>query len=483
MFNAISEVLQSITILDLTDIILISVFIYFILIWFKKAKARFMFVGIVVIGLVYLLARSFKLYMTTMILQAFFAIFLFIIVVIFQDDFRHFFENIAVRGLLRRRRRGSSFEKNIEVLSSTVTKLARRKIGALIVLRAADVLERHIEAGYPSDALLNPLILEAIFSPQSPTHDGAVIIEQDRISRFGCYLPLSTNLSMLGRLGTRHAAALGLAERTDALCIVVSEEYGTISVAESGVIRQLEGADGIGRALEKFYSVRFPSKKKDLVWDFLTGHSLEKILAVVIACVMWFTFGHRVETVRRDIVVPIEYRNLSADKIIAEPKQKEVVVTFSGIERAFNLFDPKEMKLPIDMSEAKDGENSILVTKSMINAPSGLSVINAEPDMIKLTVHRMVNTSAIVKVQTRNRPAAGVVIKDIKVEPERIQVVVSSIVPKERIIVSTEEIDLKSVTDTSIFTPNLIIPSEIKIYGEKIPEVKVIVEVEKKEKS
>jgi len=481
MLNTINAVIQSITIFDFIDFALISFFIYLILIWFKKARARFMFAGIVVVGIVYLLARAFKLYLTTMILQGFFAIILFIIVVIFQDDFRHFFENIAVRGIFRKRRRGLYFEKNTEILSSALINLSRKRIGALVVVRGRDILERYIEAGIPLDGLLSPQLLESIFDPGVPSHDGAVIIEEDRIRRFGCYLPLSTNLAEVGRLGTRHAAALGLAERTDAMCVVVSEELGTISLAESGIIRKLDSVEQLGEALDNFYRQRFPAKRRHVLLEFLAGHSLEKILALIMAGVMWFTFGHRVEVIRRDFVLPLEYRNLSSDRIISEPKPKEATVTFSGIERAFNLFDPKELKLSLDMSGVKDGENGLLITKDLIKVPAGLSIINIEPDTVKLMVNRMISITVPIEVKTKGRPPSGVVIRDIKAEPRDLPVIVSTAVPRDKITIVTEEIDLKSISANITLTPKLIIAPELKLATDKIPEVKVIIELENKE--
>ncbi len=483
MLNAVNGFIQSITIFDLIDFALISLFIYLILIWFKKARARFMFVGIIVVGIIYLLARTFKLYLTTIILQAFFAIFIFIIVVIFQDDFRQFFENIAVRGIFRKRRRGLYFEKNVEVLSGALTNLSRKKIGALVVVRGRDVLERYIEAGIPLDGLLSPLLLETIFDPGVPSHDGAVIIEEERIRRFGCYLPLSTSLVEVGRLGTRHAAALGLAERTDALCIVVSEESGTISAAEAGSIRKLESVEQLVQVLDAFYLRSFPQKRRNILFEFLAGHSLEKILALMIAAVIWFAFGHRVETIRRDFVIPLEYRNLASDRILVEPKPKEVTVTFSGIERAFNLFDPKELKLSLDMSEAKDGENAFLIAKDLIKVPPSLSIINIDPDTVKLMINRMVNITVPIEIKTKGKPPAGVVIRDIKVEPRELPVTVSAAVPRDKITIATEEIDLKSISDNTTLAPKLVIAPELKLSSDKIPEVKVTVEVEKKDAS
>ena len=114
--------------------------------------------------------------------------------------------------------------------------MAKKRIGALIVLQGNDPLERHINGGTSLDGLVSEPLLESLFDPHSIGHDGAVIINGNRIAKFGCHLPLSINTSKYGNIGLRHTAALGLAERSDAICVVVSEEKGTISTGLSGNI-------------------------------------------------------------------------------------------------------------------------------------------------------------------------------------------------------------------------------------------------------
>lgn len=482
MFEYILGFFQNVRFVDMADIGVITVFLYLILVWFKKARVRFILVGMLIIGLIYILARIFELYLTTMIFQAFFAVLLIMIVVIFQDDFRHFFERIAIWGITRKRSHKISFNQDIDIVSSGLANLSRKKIGALVVIRGQDPLERHLEAGIHLDGLLSQVLLESIFDPHTPSHDGAVVIDGIRLTMFGCYLPLSTNIQEVGRLGTRHAAALGLAERTDALCIVVSEEQGTISVAEEGRIKQLSQITELQGILGEFYERRFPKKKKASLVDFLTEHFIEKIIAVVLACGLWLGFGHRIEIIRRDFVVPIEYRNLDADRIIGEPKTKEITITLSGSERTFRLLDPKELKLSLNMSEIKDGENKFYLTKDLIRKPDGLSLVNIEPEELQLKVYKMIPLSIPLQINTFGRSPAGVVIKEIRAEPKNVAVMVPNIIKQEEITIKTESIELKSITETTELIPKLIVAPEIRFPDDKVPEVKVIIEVEKKEK-
>ena len=478
ILNYITEISLALRFADFIDIGIIAIFIYLLLVWLKKARVRFILVGMIILGIIYILARLFGLYLTTMVFQAFFAIFLIMIVVIFQDDFRHFFERIAIWGITRRRYRLAPQNQEVAMLTSGLANLSRKKTGALVVVRGQDPLGRYLEAGIHSDALLSQILIESIFEPNSPSHDGAVIIEEMRLAMFSCHLPLSTNIEEVGHLGTRHAAALGLAERTDALCIVISEERGTISVAEGGGIMQLKDIAELRSILERFYREKFPARHKTLSRYFLRGYFLEKIIAVILAFGLWFVFGHRPETIRRDFVVPIEYRNLSQDKIISETKPKEVTITLSGSEQAFNLLDPKELKLSMDMSNINAGEDKFYLNKDLVRKPAGLSLVNIEPKEIPLKVYKMVSVSIPIKIITNGRLPSGVTIKEMKVEPQSVVVMIPDIIEREKISITTEPIELKSITETTTLVPKLIIPSEIRFPGDKPPEAKITIEVE-----
>ena len=223
----------TVTLPEMLDVVFVAILLYTAIVWAQQTRAAFVVRGILILGSIYIIAKYLDLQMTAWIFQGFFAIFLIMIVVIFQEELRQLFERIAVWSLARKRTPtlGSSTS---DVLVRTVADLAKEHVGALIVIRGNDPLERHITGGIPLDGKVSAPLLKSIFDPHSPGHDGAVLVDQDNISRFAAHLPLSKDLRQLANVGTRHSAALGLAELTDALCIVVSEERGTISVATRG---------------------------------------------------------------------------------------------------------------------------------------------------------------------------------------------------------------------------------------------------------
>ncbi|MBM3244672.1 MAG: TIGR00159 family protein [Candidatus Omnitrophica bacterium] len=480
MFDILS-IAQKIRISDITDIGIITVFIYLILVWFKKSRARLMLLGMVILSSIYILARIFNLYLTTMVFQAFLAVFLIALVVIFQEDIRYFFERLAVWSVSRRHAGRMVLNQDIDALASAMANLSRKRIGALIVIRGNDPLDRHLEVGTTIDALLNQDLLESIFDPHVPTHDGAVIVEGGRLIKFGCHLPLSVNLREISRFGTRHAAALGLAERTDAFCIISSEERGIISVAEAGNLVELSDVEELKKLLIKFYQNRFPVKKRSILTGFFTTHLLEKIIAVILAAGLWVFFGHRIENVRRDLVIPVEYRNLASDKIVADPKPKDVTITLSGSERAFDLLKPSELKLSLDMSALGEGEHKFPVTKKLMKFPVGLSLVNAEPEDIILKIYKLITYTLPVSTKTEGSLPRGLALKQINIDPKEVALVAPTSIPKETIKVTTEAVDLRLINETVTFNSKLLLPAGTRLIDGKPIEVKITVEIEKRE--
>lgn len=477
MQGYILSVIESLRLADIIDTLLIALFIYLILIWFKRSRARFMLIGMIIVGGVYVLARMFNLYLTTMAFQAFFAIFLIMIVIIFQDDFRHFFERIALWSMHKKVSLRNFSPQSVEILVSALANLSRKGIGALVVICGHDPLDRYLEAGSELDGVLNSILLESIFDPHVPSHDGAVIVDGLRIARFACYLPLSTNVDEIGRHGTRHAAALGLAEQTDAFCIVVSEETGKISVAEAGKIRQIEDITQMQNVLRQYQQSKFPKQHRAPLVDFITGHPFEKLVAIALALTFWVSFAYHKEVIDRDFVLPIEYWNLSSNRVVADSKPKEITVTLRGTERFFKLLDPKELKASLDMAAIEDGGYRLKVSKDSIKYPSELSLVNIEPEEVELKVHHFITLNIPVEPRIIGRLPLGFSLKQVVVEPKTVAVKFSSLIPKERISVATELIDISNLSQTAALVSKLILSGEARFVDEKISEVKVTVEI------
>jgi diadenylate cyclase len=478
MIENVLAILYSLRIQDILDIFIIAVMISALLIWFKDRASRFVFMGISLLGVVYILARFFQLYLTTIVLQGFFAILLFVLVVIFQEDLRRFFESLAMWGRFRLPLRDRApVDHNVETIAEAMANLARKKIGALIVIRGDDPLERHLTGGTRLDGLLSQPLLESIFDPHSAGHDGAALIEDGRITRFGCHLPLSQDAERFGNLGLRHTAALGLAERSDALCIVVSEERGTISLAQGEQLTEIPSPAALRNVLESFIAKQGTEKNRRPFPRWWKENSREKVIALLLACLLWLFFGYQKESVRRDFTVPIEYRNLSSEWIIEEPKIAEVKLLLTGPPQAFQLLDPATLKLSLDLSQIQKGKQEVFLSRDMVNKPSNLSVTSIQPGRITIVASRYVSILVPIDVVTENNLPGGRVLSRITAIPASIKVLAPGRLQQGQIRIRTEPIDLGALSSTAVLTPRLIVPPEIQFEGGKPPAVKVMVKI------
>jgi hypothetical protein len=311
------------------------------------------------------------------------------IVVIFQEELRQFFERIAVWSLARKRVPALGSHTS-DILVRTLSDLAKEHVGALMVIRGNDPLERHITGGIPLDGKLSGPLLKSIFDPHSPGHDGAVLVEQDCITRFAAHLPLSKNLTQLSNVGTRHSAALGLAELTDALCIVVSEERGTISFARDGKLREVENLQQLGAVIDSFLRTKFPStQQSNLSLQFFRENWIAKAISLSLAIGFWYIFVPGSKTVQVSYRIPVSVENLPADLRVEEIEPPVVNATFSGPRRAFYLFDARKIRVAIDVSMADLGRRTFNISEQNIRYPKELTLQELNPSTLKLSVKKI----------------------------------------------------------------------------------------------
>ncbi len=379
------------TISDIIDILFVAILVYTAMVWLRTTRAAFVLRGIFVLAIVYLIARQFELQLTAWIFQGFFAIFLIMIVVIFQEELRQIFERVAVWSW----RSSGSLELQSETANAlvrTAADLAKDRIGALIVVSGNDPLARHIVGGIPLDGKVSEPLLRSIFDPHSPGHDGAVIVERDRVTRFAAHLPLSKDLRQLATLGTRHSAALGIAELTDALAIVVSEQRGTISAARDGRLHRLENPQELVGLLERFLQKEEPEGRR--IWKWIpVKHVREnwqaKAIAVAMAVGFWYVFVPGAKVMEATYRIPVQIQNIPADYELESFQPTEVEATFSGPRRAFYFFHPKRLKVMVDASTAETGRRTFMITPQSIRHPNEITVEEVRPQTLRLQLRRV----------------------------------------------------------------------------------------------
>ena len=220
---------------DGLDILLLSIVIYWGLNLIRGTRAVPMLIGLGVVYGIYFLSNVFEVYTLNVLLKNLLGWSLVLVFIVFQDDIRRALTQVGTRPLFSPRERVAQGQA-VEELIKALTYLASRRVGALVVLQNEVGLNQYIEVGTALDARVSKELVTSVFLPGAPIHDGALIIQRGRITAAGCFLPLTTNPNVSRTLGTRHRAAIGLTEETDALAIVVSEEDGMISLVREGKI-------------------------------------------------------------------------------------------------------------------------------------------------------------------------------------------------------------------------------------------------------
>ncbi|MDG2304710.1 MAG: diadenylate cyclase CdaA [Candidatus Binatia bacterium] len=219
---------------DLADILIITSLIYWLINQIRGTRAVQMLIGMLMVAALFSASQYFELYTLSWILSNFLSSILLVIVILFQSDIRRALTRVG-RGTLfggdRQRR-----NEMIEEVARAAVLLATKRVGAIIAFEREVGLSEYLEAGTPLDARVSRELLVSIFLPSSPIHDGAVVVRRGRITSAGCFLPLTTSAVVSRSLGSRHRAAIGLTEETDAAVIVVSEEEGQISLVREGRI-------------------------------------------------------------------------------------------------------------------------------------------------------------------------------------------------------------------------------------------------------
>ncbi len=286
--SQLNDVILNFHLRDFFDIVIIAILIYAILKLFIKTRSIPILAGIIILVLLYGLAIFFNFPLTKIALRSFFGTFFIILAIIFQRELRRFFGFLGALGM---RRETNLPHKNIlKIVAETVFYFSKKRTGALIVFPGFESIDRYTEGGFLLNGRISEQIFESIFDKNSAGHDGAVVIENDRLKKFAVHLPLTDNPQVSKKYGTRHRAAIGITERSDALCIVVSEENGVVSVAKDGILKVVNNPSDIEVRLNNFFFERFPQKSKGGYKNFLKKNIIYILISVSFAIIFWIIF-------------------------------------------------------------------------------------------------------------------------------------------------------------------------------------------------
>jgi diadenylate cyclase len=376
---------------DGLDILILAYISYRLYLWLRKKKALRMVFAILALPLFYIFSQWIDLPLSVWGLQNLWPVILIVLVVVFQKEIREMLGNISLPTFLFRRPEGFN-SKVADRIAEATFHMANTKIGGLIVLQREDDLDEFIHGETLLDAEINDGMLISIFNPQSPLHDGAVVISGDRIRYATAFLPASQSPSIQKEWGARHRAGLGITEVSDAECIIISEERREVLLASRGKAERKEGKEDLKKSLLVF-PILSGKNDREKTWPGKIFQNLPiKALFLFLVCLLWiFVIGIRQGEI--SFHIPIEYYSIPQNLGMTGDPPKEMNVRLRGSQRLLSSLKPDHLRVHVDLSSAHPGTNPLSLSETNIDIPSGISVTYFYPRTMRVQLSPISNSN------------------------------------------------------------------------------------------
>ena len=402
------------------DIVLIAAGLFFLYRTLLRLGTWRIVAGIMLAAFMFLIANILDLKGLVWIFGTFSQVAVIALVVIFQPEIRKIFERAAS---VRRFEIHDAGGELCHMVVDSLIKLAAQRRGAIVVLPGKESIQEWLSGGFKLDARPSIPLIMSIFDPNSAGHDGALIIQNGKFTHFGVRLPLSQSSKLPDKFGTRHHAAMGLSEKSDALAIVVSEERGTLSIFDKGTILQSDDPEKLARTIishwKKTSSYPFQLPKGKKRWFVLSQMLISLVLAVFFWAALIITQGEILEKI---VTVPVEYTASPSNLILVGDRQNEVRLHLSGLKSDLETINSAEMNVKIDLSKAVPGRQIFLISGENLRLPKNVKLLDMIPSSMELTLAAMVEQEVNIKPQLVGKLPSGLKIIEIKIIPQKIRV-------------------------------------------------------------
>lgn len=409
----------TIRIQDIADILIMTFLLYQLYSWFRGTRAMQVLLGLGVVTLIYFATRFLELYMTSWVLQELGTVLIVLVIVVFQSEIRQALYRFS---LLRHLLDSSPEMQNsrFQEIAETLFEMAAKRTGALLVFQRSESLHDLMTNGVALDCEISPQMLESIFYDGAPFHDGAALIKDDRIALAACHLPLSVDPSVPRHLGTRHRAALGLSERSDAVIVIISEERGEVSLASAGKLHTMSSASELITALDQLLRSDTEAPRVTLR-EKLFSNLLPKMAILLSVCVFWALVTTRQGQITT-VTAPIILNGIPEELILLRTTPEAVDVQIKSLSSLSTPPSKLDLTAVLDASQAKEGQNTIRVQNTDFSLPSGLSINSISPSSIRIVTERKLRKEVPVRVSLKGKLPAGLSTMQVVSNPAAVEI-------------------------------------------------------------
>ncbi|MBF0120219.1 MAG: DNA integrity scanning protein DisA nucleotide-binding domain protein [Desulfobacterales bacterium] len=440
---------------DLFDIIISSYMLFRFYVLFRNTIVFRILIGLVLLWFFQSIANSLGLIVTSWAVRAITAAAALIIIVVFRNEIRSVLQAKNLKAILWGFTH-SIVSTPLEIIIDTVYDMAKRRCGALIVFPGKEDLKEVVQNGIQWNGVVSKEMILSIFWHDNPVHDGAIVIKGDQITEVSVILPLSHRQDLPSVYGTRHRAAVGLAEDSDALIIVVSEERGTVTIAKNAHYMEITKKERLEELLEEHIGVM--SNPVEQLKKEKLKFGIAAVLCVIFVTGVWFSFTRGLSTLI-SMEIPVEYMNLDSGMEIWDTSANAVRLLLSGSDALIQSMRHEQIRLRLDLKKAAVGVNTFTITPEDITLPPGILLKRVTPQIVEVTLDAQVKKELPIQADFSGKLPENLILVSAKLTPEYIQVVGKHRVLENMSTIYTEKIPLDNIQSSGTIIVNPFINS------------------------
>ena len=455
---------------DYVDILLISYILFRFYVLFRGTHVLRVLTGIAILWVFQRIAVFFGLILTSWVLQGITAVAALIIIIIFRNEIRSVLQAKNFKTILWGLPHASG-DTPIEVIVESVEALSKQRYGALIVLPQNEDLHDFVQKGIPWHGMLSREMITSIFWQDNPVHDGAAVIEDDRVTEVGVILPLSHRADLPSHYGTRHRAALGLAETTDALAIFISEETGNVGVAKDGSITEITNNYQLTLHISEHLGLH--AKEGSQMRKEKLEFGLAALFSVILVSAVWFGFIRGMDTLIA-MEIPLEYNKRDPNMEIIETSVNDIRLQLGGSRALLKSIRPDQVQVRLDLDNAVAGKNTFSITQENITLPPGITLRKITPSVIEATLEITIKKELPIQADWVGKLPENILMSEVALVPETITVTGGNRILDNISTIYTEKIPLDNIRNSGEITVNPVLnPASLKI--DSISRDKIVV--------
>lgn len=462
---------------DALDIALAGYLLFRFYVLFTGTYVFRVITGLAILWLFQRMTVSMGLIVSSWAIQGIMAVSAIIVIVVFKNEIRSVLQAKNLKSILW----GfpdKTENTPIEIITESIYELAQSRTGALLVFPGREDLGEVIQSGIPWEGKISKEMIKSIFWHDNPVHDGAAIIDGDRILEVGSILPLSRRDDLPSQYGTRHRAAAGLAENTDALVIAVSEERGDVTIAKDSRVKVVKQKKKLADMLREHMG------GSRIQWGRLRKRNLELSIAGLVSILfiagIWFNLTSGRDTLIT-FEIPVEYANRSPEMQIFDTSVNAVKLSLHGAGALMRSIRKEQVQVRLDLGKAVLGANTFTITGSDITLPPGVALKSIDPADVRVTLDILTKKVLPVQVDWVGRLPGHLMLKSVTLNAPTVEVLGGKGVLKKISTIYTEKVILDNIeTSGTIRVKPVFNPAFLEIFTDLDAGIEVAYEVEKR---